>query len=110
MDANLRMQIYPYLAYAREKYPKVDFKDQEALMADLYLAMINYYNKEIPKFLGRLDRLEALKKGKEEKYLENIKKQQDGILKESVEKQRFLLDGIFNTWVNNLEESKIGIL
>lgn len=104
MDANLVQQIYPYLDHAKKTIPNLPFKDQESLMADLYLGIAGYSNKEIPKYLGRLQRLEDLKKkGKEQKFLDNIQKQQDSIMSESKEKQQNLLSDIYNKWVDQLE-------
>ena len=107
MDAKLVQQIYPLVAHAEKTIPNLQYKDKEALTADLYLGIASYYNKEIPKFLGRLERLEGLKKDKnghikDQKYLDNIKTQQDSILEESKIKQNDLLSGIFQEWLEKL--------
>ena len=104
MNLDLLQQIYPYVNHAKKMIPSLKSSDKDALMADLYLAMSTYYNSEIPKFLGRLERLEALKKGKREEYLDNIKRQQDSVLKESKEAQNDLLGAVYNKWIENLSE------
>lgn len=107
MDADLVQQIYPLVDYAKNNIPDLKFEDKEALTADLYLGMVKYANKEIPKFLGRLQRLEQLKKDKngnvkDQKFLDNIQKQQDTILEESKIKQNNLLQNIYMNWLERL--------
>jgi len=101
MDHKLLQQIYPYVARAKE-IPNLKIADRDLLTADLYLAIARYYNSEIPKYLGRLGRLEGLKKGKCDKYLENIKKQEEGILEESKARQSEILVTVYNKWLENL--------
>ena len=108
MDADLLQQIYPIVKHATENVKDLKLDDRNALMADLYLGLADYKKKEIPKFLGRLNRLEDLKskegKLKDQKFLENIKKQQDGILEESKKMQYELLMTIYSNWLDNLEK------
>lgn len=107
MDADLVQQIYPLVAHAKETIPNLSFEDQGALTADLYLGIAKYYNKEIPKYLDRLHRLEDLKKKdgklKDQQFLDNLQKQQDSILEESKQKQNDLLGGIYSEWFKKLE-------
>ena len=104
LDANILQQIYPVVEYAKATIPRLQKKDTDVLMADLYLAMNRYKNNEVQGFLGRLQRLESLKKGKEEKYLENIKKQQDTILQESLVKQTDILTAVYHKWLETLDK------
>ena len=111
MNSDIVQQIYPLVDHAKKTIPDLAIADSEALTADLYLGMVKYANKEIPKYLDRLERLENLKKTKggevkEKIFLYNLKKQQDGILAESTQKQKDLLNGIYGAWLEKLIEEE----
>ena len=109
LDADLVQQIYPVVEYAKKNVPDLKLEDKEALTADLYLAMVEYSNKEIRGYLGRLRRLEDLKTDKnghikDQEFLDNLQKQQESILEESRLKQTDLLSKIYNEWLEKLKE------
>ena len=109
LDADLVQQIYPVVEYAKKNVPDLKLEDKEALTADLYLAMVEYSNKEIRGYLGRLRRLEDLKTDKnghikDQEFLDNLQKQQESILEESRLKQTDLLSKVYNEWLEKLKE------
>lgn len=107
MDANLIQQIYPLIANAERTLSGLTYLEKESLTADLYLAMVGYSNKEIPKYMNRMQKLENLKfkdgKAKDAEFLANLQKSQDSVVEESKIKQSDLLTEIYNNWLDNLE-------
>lgn len=103
MDVDIVQQIYPIVKFAGDNLENFTESDKGSLTADLYLGMVKYKNKEIPKFLARLQRLEDLKrkdgKLKDQQFLDNLQKQQDTILEESKQKQYDLLNTIYKKWL-----------
>ena len=45
MNTDLVQQIYPLVENAEKTIPNLKYEDKEALTADLYLGLADYYNK-----------------------------------------------------------------
>lgn len=104
LDTAIFAQIQPYLLYSKKL--ELSDEDGKSLVADMYLAAFEFYNKELPKYRKRLDHIESLKAGKEYEIIENLQEQQKNIVDESEEHKNKYLSEVYNKWVDEYLDKK----